>query len=109
MSNMLWDQNVHSLVHKSPQLVGSLSQMDPVHTAPSYWSKIRFNFYLYLLFILFFKRIDNLSNITFTDEETQLVSKGLKYNLHQKRNKWIQALSIEADTSINQLNPHDAF
>jgi hypothetical protein len=32
----------------------------------------------------FYQCIDNLSNVIFTDEETQLLSKGLKYNLHHK-------------------------
>jgi biotin operon repressor len=37
----------------------------------------------------FYKLIDSLSNDTFTDEETQLVRKGLKYRIHQKRNNHI--------------------
>jgi hypothetical protein len=51
----------------------------------------------------FYQRIDNISNVIFTDEETQLLSKGLKYNLHHKRRHWIQTLAIEADTAINLL------
>jgi hypothetical protein len=30
-------------------------------------------------------------------EETQLLNKGLKYNLHHKRNNWIHILAIEAE------------
>jgi hypothetical protein len=33
----------------------------------------------------FYKRVENLSNVTFTKDETQLLNKGLKYNLHYKR------------------------
>jgi thiamine pyrophosphokinase len=32
----------------------------------------------------FYKQTNNLSNVTFTDEETQLLSKSLKYNLQHK-------------------------
>jgi hypothetical protein len=35
-------------VHKSPPLVPFLSQIDPVHTNPSYLSKIHFNIMTYL-------------------------------------------------------------
>jgi hypothetical protein len=34
----------------------------------------------------FYKRIVNLSNVTFTDDDTQLLRKGLKYNLHHTKN-----------------------
>jgi hypothetical protein len=52
----------------------------------------------------FYKWIGNLSNVTFTSLETQLLSKCLKYNLHHKLNNWIHTLPIEAYTAINQLN-----
>jgi hypothetical protein len=55
----------------------------------------------------FYKHIENLSNITFTDDETQLLSKGLKYNLHYKKKNWIHTLAIEAETVINQLTPEN--
>jgi hypothetical protein len=33
----------------------------------------------------FHKHMENLTNVTFTEAEMQLLDKGLKYNLHNKR------------------------
>jgi hypothetical protein len=39
----------------------------------------------------------------FTHEEIQLLSKGLKYNLHHKYRKWIETLALEAETAKYNL------
>jgi hypothetical protein len=52
----------------------------------------------------FHKHVENLINITFTNDEKQLLNKGLKYNLHYKHKNGIKTLAIKVDTAINQLN-----
>jgi hypothetical protein len=42
LPSILRNLRVHYHVHKSPPLVPTLSQIDPVHTTPSYLSKIHF-------------------------------------------------------------------
>jgi len=53
--------------------------------------------------VKFHPRIVNHTNIPFTIEENKLLNKGLKYNLHHKKNNWIQQLALEADTAITYL------
>jgi hypothetical protein len=46
----------------------------------------------------------NQSDIYFTDDEMQLLEKGMKYNLHHKPENWIETLAIKADAAISQLD-----
>jgi hypothetical protein len=43
LPSILWNPEVHHRVHIRPSPVPILSQIDPIHTTPSYLSKIHFN------------------------------------------------------------------
>ena len=49
----------------------------------------------------------NYTEILFTNSEMGLLQKGLKYNIHAKRENWIQILALEAETAVTQLPPND--
>jgi len=51
----------------------------------------------------FHPRVINNTNITFNNNETNLLQKGLKYNTHAKQKNWLQNLALEAETAITQL------
>jgi hypothetical protein len=42
----------------------------------------------------FFKQVENLTNVTFNNDEMQLMNKGLKYNLYHKPKRWLQTLAM---------------
>jgi len=51
----------------------------------------------------FYPTVINNTNIPFTNSETALLQKGLKYNIHSKKKNLIQNLALEVKTAITQL------
>jgi len=43
------------------------------------------------------------TDIQFSPEELRLLNKGLKYNLHHKKEIWIKELALEAETAVSYL------
>jgi selenocysteine-specific translation elongation factor len=56
----------------------------------------------------FYKRVVNLSHIEFSENEINLLSKGLQYNLTSKRStQWLENLVIETEAAISKLPVQD--
>ena len=51
----------------------------------------------------FHPRVVNNTNINFTNNETALLQKGIKYNTQAKKKGWIQNVALEAETAFTQL------
>jgi hypothetical protein len=55
----------------------------------------------------FYPRVINKTNITFTDDELNLLGKGLKYNIWHKPKNWITTIALEAKTAICSIPIQD--
>jgi hypothetical protein len=55
----------------------------------------------------FHPRVINNTNITFSDNEMELLQKGPKFNLHSKKKNWLQNLALEAETAVTLLPTTD--
>jgi len=53
----------------------------------------------------FYPRVVNKTNITFSNDELELLNKGLKYNLRKKQKQWISNLALEAEMTVTLLPP----
>ena len=51
----------------------------------------------------FYPRVINNTDIPFSEPEMSLLQKGLKYNLHSKRQIWLENLALEAETAVPKL------
>jgi dihydroorotate dehydrogenase len=51
-----------------------------------------------------YPRVINTTNVQFTQNEMQLLRKGLKYNLHYKQKNWLETLALEAETAISKIS-----
>jgi hypothetical protein len=59
----------------------------------------------------FHPRVVNNTDISFTNSETALLQKVLKYNIHAKKKNWLKDVALEAETAITQLpfNERDVY
>jgi hypothetical protein len=59
----------------------------------------------------FYPRVVNNINISFSSSKMALLQKGFKYNLHTKKENWLQNLALETETAITQLptNERDVY
>lgn len=48
-----------------------------------------------------------MSQVILPRQETELLNKGLQYNLHFKNEIWIEGLAFEAETASSQMNVTD--
>jgi hypothetical protein len=51
-----------------------------------------------------YPRVINTTDIHITQNEIQLLRKGLKYNLQYKQKNWLETLPLEAETAISKIN-----
>jgi hypothetical protein len=51
-----------------------------------------------------YTRVENHTIKKFTQNEIQLLNKGLKYDLCHKTKKWIDTLAFEAETAVSNLD-----
>jgi hypothetical protein len=54
-----------------------------------------------------YPKVCNQSDVHFTEEEIQLLSKGPKYNLHFKPKHWLKTLALEVETAISYTEEHE--
>jgi hypothetical protein len=55
----------------------------------------------------FYTRVQNTTEVTFTQQETELWSKGLQYDPHFKHKNWIGSLALVAETAVSRMNVTD--
>jgi hypothetical protein len=54
-----------------------------------------------------YTRAHRLTNVSFAQKETELLSKGLQYSLHFKHKTWIETSVLEAETAVSEVNITD--